>query len=223
MKYRIPFLLILSFLLSACGALGTTTAVEDATATISAEDIRATADVMVYEMLTQTQAALPPMNTPVPPTNTPLPLPSATFVIETTAISTIEGIASPTSLAALASPTSISIATEPSSSVSCADQPLGKWTGDSVLLSVTNNVKDTTANVFLCITTPYDELGYIGIYVDKSGSASVPLGCYYATAWVSGKKDFNASTYFCLKNTANVQLVIDNNSLILKAGCAPDC
>lgn len=210
MKYRIPFLLILSFLLSACGALGTTTAAEDATAPISAEDIRATADVMVYEMLTQTQAAMP-TNTLIPPTNTPLPLPSATFVIEPTAISTIEGIASPTS---------ISTATQSSSSITCDKQPLGKWTGDSVSLSVTNNVKDTTATVFLCITTPYNESGYISAPV---GTTSVPLGCYHATAWVSGEKDFNATTTFCLKNTANVQLIIENNSLILKAGCAPNC
>lgn len=217
MKRLLSLLLLSSFLLSACGAFGATPA-EDATPTYSTEDIRATADAMVYDMLTQTQAAMP-TNTIIPPTNTPLPLePTATF---TTVPTLSTEIASPTPPTEIASPTAVLVAT--SNTVSCADQPLSGWTGDSVPLSVTNNVKGTTANVFLCIVTAAGEIGYISIPVDKSGSASVPLGDYSATAWVSGKKDFNATTTFQLKNTASVQLVIENNSIILRAGCAPNC
>ena len=209
MKRLIPFLLLFTFLLSACGAFGATTA-EDVTPTISVEDIRSTADAMVYDMLTQTQAAMP-TNTLVLPTNTPLPLPSATFTIV------------PTLETPLASPTPILIPTETSDRVSCSDQQLNSWTGESVKLSISNNVKDTTANVFLCITTDYGEIGYISVPVVKSNSAMVPQGCYSATAWVSGKKNFNATTTFCLKNTTNVQLIIENDSIKLKAACAPDC
>ncbi len=211
MKRLIPFFIILSFLLSSCGSFGLPSGSADATPTTSIEDIRATADAAVYKMLTQTQAAMPTStNTPVPPTETPLPSPTATF----TPI--------PTSTTPQASPTAIE-PTLASSTVSCTEQQLSGWTGDSARLAVTNNVKDTTANIFLCITTSAGEIGYISIPVTKSGSAMVPMGCYSATAWVSGKKNFNATTSFCVKNTANIQLVIDTNSLKLKAGCAPNC
>lgn len=210
MKRLLPFILLLSLLLSSCGSLGLSATSKDATPTISVEDIRSTADAAVYEMLTQTQAAMPTATeTPVPPTETPLPSPTATF----TALPTQP----------VASPTVTLVPTQPSSAASCTEQMLSGWTGDSARLEVTNNVKDTTANVYLCITTAAGEVGYISIPVGKSGSAMVPLGCYSATAWVSGKKNFNASTSFCLKSTANMQLVIDVNSLRLKAGCAPGC
>jgi hypothetical protein len=192
--------------------LGISASSNDATPTTSIEDIRATADAKVYEMLTQTQAAMPTSTeTPVPPTETPLPSPTATFT------------PLPTQSTPLVSPTVTIAPTEASSSVSCTEQQLSGWTGDSARLAVTNNVKDTTANVFLCITTAAGEVGYISIPVVKSGSAMVPMGCYSATAWVSGKKNFNATTSFCIKSTANMQLVIDTNSLKLKAGCAPNC
>ena len=208
MKRLLSLLLLSSFLLSACGAFGATSA-EDATPTYSTEDIRATADAMVYDMLTQTQAAMP-TNTIIPPTNTPLPpQPTATFTTV------------PTLPAETASPTAVLVPT--SDTVSCSDKYLSGWTGDSVSLTVTNNVKGTEGSVYLCITTAAGEVGWLSIPVGKSGSASVPLGDYSATAWVTGKKDFNATTTFQLKNTASVQLVIENNSIILRAGCAPNC
>ena len=207
---RLLFLLLLSsFLLSACGAFGASPA-EDATPTLSTDDIYATANAQVYAMMTQTQLAMP-THTIVPPTTTPLPPPTATFT----------ATAVPTLPTAITSPTVTLVPT--SDSISCADQPLTGWTGENVPLAITNNVKGTTANVFLCITTAAGEIGYISVPVSGSGSVSVPLGSYSATAWVSGKKDFNATTTFQLKNTASVQLVIENNRIILKAGCAPNC
>jgi len=202
MKRFIPILLLFSFLLSACGALEATT--EDATPTISAADIRLTADVMVYDMLTQTQAAMP-TNTLVPPTNTPLPPPTATFTIVPTLS---EIIASPTLFVAAETATPLVVATNTvAPGTSCMDQQLTSWTGESAQLSVSNNVKDTTANVFLCIVTEADEIGYISIPVVTSNSATVPQGCYSATAWVSGAKNFNATTTFCIKDAVSWKLV----------------
>ena len=138
MKRLISLLLLSSFLLSACGAFGSTPA-EDATPTFSAENIRSTADAMVYDMLTQTQAAMP-TNTLIPPTNTLLP-PTATF--------TLEPVFSPTPLTPAASLTPTLVPTNTPSGVSCSDQQLNEWTGDSVPLTITNNVRNSTVNIFL--------------------------------------------------------------------------
>lgn len=222
MKRLIPLILLFSFLLSACGALGATTA-DDATPTISPEDIRATADVMVYDMLTQTQSAMP-TNTLVPPTNTPLPPATATITLVPTQ-STLDG--SPTVSAVATSPTSLVIPTNTSTSsggYACTEKPLTEWTGESVQLTVSNYEKDSTANVFLCITTPYDEAGYISVYVDNTSTVQVPYGIFTATAWVDGtKRDFNATTWFEVKSSANIQLVIENGQLFFRSGCAPNC
>ena len=225
MKRFTPIFLVFPFLLGACGALGAP--VVDATPTISSEEIRATADVMVYDMLTQTQAAIP-TNTIVSPTNTPLPPPTATLTI----VPTLDAI--------LASPTiSVNVATVAPSAIplaavantlapgrSCMDQLLTGWTGESAQLSVSNNVKNTTANVFLCIITEADEIGYLNIPLVKSNSAAVPQGCYSATAWVSGEygqNNFNATTTFCIKDAKSWELVIDKGSLTMYGGCYPNC
>lgn len=221
MQKIMPFFIVISFLLSSCGALSPT---EDATPTISAEDIRATADVMVYDMLTKTQAAMP-TNTIVPPTNTLLPIATETFTsvptLATIGTPLLAGV-TPTAIGTMVIDTKVPSAT-PTSGVSCQDQLLSGWSGEGVPLYVTNNVKNSTANVFLCITTKANEVGYINVPVVNASSATVPMGCYFATAWVDGEKDFNASTYFCLDKTDPVRLMIDFNKLQLHASCAPNC
>ncbi len=208
MKRFTLILLLFGFLLSACGALETTP--EETIPTISVEDIRATANVMVYDMLTQTQAAMPtntfipPTNTLVPPTNTPLP-PSPTVSVE---------IAS-------ATPFAIATNTLVSNKKSCMDQQLNTWTGASAQLDVANYVPDTTAYVFLCIVTIGDEVGYIS--VPEGSSVSVPQGCYSATAWVSGAKDFNATTTFCINDKVHWKLIIENGGIFLRSSCHPNC
>jgi len=208
MKQLIPFILFFSLLLSSCGAIESA----PTTPTISPEDIRATADVLVYDMLTQTQAAMP-TNTMAPPTNTPLPLPTATITLVPTQSS---AGGTPTISVAATSPSSIIVPTNTSASSStyaCTEKPLTGWSGESAQITVSNYVSDTTANVFLCIITEDNEAGYINIPVVNTNSASVPLGCYSATAWVDGKKDFNAYTTFCINTAINVELIIEENRL----------
>ncbi|MCP4139339.1 MAG: hypothetical protein GY755_03445 [Chloroflexi bacterium] len=223
MKRLIPFIIILGILLSGCGALGAAPAV-DATATLSQGEIEATAGAMVADMIAQTEAAMP-TNTMVPPTNTPLPPATPTITLVPT-LSILDG--SPT-VSAIMTPTTAGIViptstqATSSSTFPCTEKPLNTWTGDSVQLSVSNYVKNSTANVFLCITTPYGEAGYISVPVVNVSSVQVPYGTYTATAWVDGKKDFNATTGFVIKSSGNVQIVIENNQIFFRAGCAPNC
>jgi len=91
MKRLIPFLLIISFLLSACGASSSS---KNATPTISVEDIYATANAINYDILTKTQAAMP-TDTLVPPTDVPPPSPTAILAVAPT-IATIAPLATTT-------------------------------------------------------------------------------------------------------------------------------
>ena len=207
MKKIIPFLIISSFLLGACGAVGSPAV--DAPPTTSPEDIYATANALAVEMMAETQAAMP-TNTLIPPTNTPPSPPTATLFVPTIVLTPTE-IVLPTATSAS------------SSAPSCMDKQLTSWPGESAILTVTNNVSDTTANVFLCITTDKEDLGFINIPVGTSGSATVPLGCYSATAWVTGSKNFNATTTFCINRPSKMQLVIEKNQIYYRSGCAPNC
>ena len=218
MKHLIPLFLIFSYLLSACGALGAGKA--DATPTISAEDIRATADIMVYDMLTKTQAAMPPTNTLVPPTNTLLPTAISTTAVPTLALELDPLVTTPS---AVAINTTIPTSTAAQTVVSCADQPFTTWSAGSTKMAVDNNVKDTTANVFLCGESEIGEIGYISIPVLKSNSVMIPQGCYSATAWVSGKKNFNDTITFCVLSDLSWKIVIEEGHIFLHGGCHPNC
>ncbi len=223
MKRLLPLILILTILLSGCGALNSATPAADATATISVEDIRATADAMVYAMLTQTQAAMP-TNTPVPPTETPTLVPTATITLVPTiaedAATTDDVAATPTTEAAAIIPTSTTASTS-SATFPCTEKPLTAWEVNSATVTVTNNVPNTQAYVFFCITTIDGQAGYIT--VNAGSSAQIPYGYVTATAWVSGKKDFNATTGFEVKSPDSTQIVIEDGRIYYRAGCAPGC
>lgn len=223
MKRFIPIILALSLFLSSCGALGAAAPAVAATPTMSVEEIRATADAMVYEMLTQTAIAMP-TNTLIPPTATPL-LPTAT--LEPTAVPTL---AEPTAESALvptaavpttaALPTNTAVPTS-SSTYACTEKPLTSWDVPSATIKVTNNVPDTTAYVFLCIVTQNGQAGYISI--PAGSAAQVPYGTVTATAWVTGNKAFHATTFLEVKTPDTRQIVIENGGIYYRAGCAPNC
>lgn len=219
MRRFIPIILMLSILLSSCGALGAAAPAADATATMSAEDIRATADVLVYDMMTQTAAAMP-TNTPVPPTETPLPPTATATLVPTVVEPTADGsVATPTAALAVI-PTNT--AASSSSTFPCTEKPLSDWDVGSATMHVTNNTSNSTqAYVFFCITTIDGQAGYITIY--DGGSAQIPFGDVTATAWVSGKKNFNATTFFQVKNSDSLRAVIENGQLYIRSSCYPGC
>jgi hypothetical protein len=223
MKRFIPIILALSLFISSCGALGDVAApAADATQTMSVEEIRATADSLVYEMLTQTALAMP-TDTPIPPTETPLP-PTATMeptAVPTLVEPTVEGnLAAPSPTVAPAVVPTNTLASTSSSAFPCTEKPLTSWDGQSTTIKVTNNVPDTMASVFLCIVTETDA-GYISI--PAGASAQVPYGYVTATAWVTGKKAFNDTIGFEVKTSDSLQFVIENGRLYLRASCAPRC
>ncbi len=231
MKRFIPIILALSIFLSSCGgAVGDIAsplaAADEATPTMSVEEIRATADALVYEMLTQTALAMP-TNTLVPPTETPLP-PTATLEptaepaqVEPTTESVVvatEAVAAVPTVAVIPTNTMV---TSSSSTYACTEKPLTSWDVPSINVEVVNTVKDTTAYVFLCIVTQDGQAGYITI--PAGSSMQVPYGTVTATAWVDGAKSFNATIFFDVKTPDGRQLLIENGRLYYRGGCYPDC
>lgn len=205
MKRLFPIILLFSFLLSACGA--------EATPTVNPEYIKATANAMVYAMLTETQAAMPTF-TSVPPTSTATLLPTETpTLIPTTEI--------------VESPTLITVATNTqavSSTEDACNHPLGSWGANDVKFTVTNTVPKSTAVLSLYVLTETGECGYLSFSnITKSSGGTIPAGCYSAFAWVDGaKKDFSAGTNFCVTG-GSWELVIKEGRLVLYGGCYPNC
>ncbi|GAB4418053.1 MAG: hypothetical protein Kow002_04780 [Anaerolineales bacterium] len=200
MKRSLLFILLSSLLLSACGSA--------APPTMNPDDIRATANAMAYEMLTQTQAAMPTL-TPIP-TDTPTPLPTDT----PTLIPTVDSLPLPTN-------------TQPASASTqdACNQPLTSWSGPGIRMTISSNVKLESAVISLSVTTDVGECGYLSYNLSGGGTTggTIPAGCYTAFAWVNGKKkDFTAGTSFCA-HSGSWELVIEDGRLALRGGCYPNC
>ncbi len=201
------------------GALALTACGPEPEPTLSAADVQATAVSAAMSMIAETQAAIPP--TPVPPTNTPLSTPTSP---------PITMLVPPTSLGgALLSPTVIGVIPPtstlpaPAGTATC-NQPLMKWDGKSARLSIKNNTKPKgTVTISLFFTTERGQCGYIGAQFDSSVTLTVPIGSFTAGAFVDGKKDFKVFGGGVIQNTGNYSLWVENDRIILKAGCSPDC
>ena len=75
----------------------------------------------------------------------------------------------------------------------------------------------------LGFTTNMGECGIISAAFEGSTSVTVPMGTFWASAFVDGKKDFKVFGGDVINRTGNYSLWIENERIILKAGCAPDC
>jgi hypothetical protein len=78
-----------------------------------------------------------------------------------------------------------------------------------------------TASLFF--TTRLGQCGYIGVQFDSSATVNVPIGVFSAGAFVDGQKDFKIFGGGEITRPGNYSLWFENESIILKAGCAPDC
>jgi len=201
------------------GALALTACGPEPEPTLSAADVQATAVAAAMAMVAETQAAVPP--TPVPPTNTPLSTPASP---------PIAMLVSPTSLGgALLSPTVIGVIPPTSTlpapaATSTCNQPLMKWEGRSAQLTVKNNTKPKgVVTVSLFFTTERGQCGYIGAQFSNVVTLTVPVGSFSAGAFVDGKKDFKVFGGGVIQNSGNWSLWVENDSILLRAGCAPDC
>ncbi|NJC95774.1 MAG: hypothetical protein C3F07_20210 [Anaerolineales bacterium] len=198
-------ILILSLLLSACGA--------QAAPTADPADVQNTAVAAAFTVVAQTQAAVP-TNTPIPPTatasstppptNTPLPLPTQDSLS-----------AVPTTI-----PTFTAQAPSNSSGGDPCNQPLVSWEGPTANLSITNETKPQGDIVLsLYVVTDLGECGYLYVY---GNSFTGPVGQYSAGAFVSGKQNIKVFGSFRITQ-GSWRIVVRNDKIIALGGCYPNC
>lgn len=205
------FFLVGALLLAACGP--------EPEPTLSAADVQATAVAAAMAVIAQTQAAIPP--TSLPPTDTPPPTLTPTVEIPLLLPTPMGGdLLSPTS-AVVIPPTSAP--PQPAGTSTC-NQPLTKWDGPSAKLTIQNNTKPKgVVTISLFFTTESGQCGYIGRQFDNVAVLNVPVGSFTAGAFVDGKKDFKVFGGGVIQNTGNWSLWVENDRIILRAGCAPNC
>jgi hypothetical protein len=198
-KRFLILLAVAALILSACGP--------EPEPTMSPEQVQGTAMGVAMTMVAETQAAIPTA-TPIPPTDTATPTipssPTPTFQL-------------PLTLGAIPTNTLASTSGDP------CNQPLTTWDGESARLITRNNTKPKgLVTLSLYFTTDTGQCGYIGAQFDSSTTLTVPTGVFSAGAFVDGKKDFKVFGGGRI-TSGSWSLWIENDSIILKAGCAPNC
>lgn len=192
MQRKFPFVsitLALAALLAACGPAPEPT--------LSVTDIQNTAVALSWTGIAMTQAALPTA-TPPPPTPTPLPtstpFPTLAAAIPTLAVGNVGSNSSAT-----ASP--------------CDGPPPYQPSGTQVQVKFVNKSGGSVNLSFGMIQA--NDLGECGTYSFSFGQYDSPVekvlkGCYWAYAWVSGKKPSTAQTTgsLCLDDPNNTKSVL---------------
>ena len=214
MKQSLITIAILAFVLTACGS--------PAEPTMSAADVQGTAMAAAMTMVAETQAAIPTA-TPIPPTEAPTATPFPTD----TAIPL--DIVQPTQSIATQPINNILPTSTTAASVGASDpcmQFLSGWEGESAKMSVVNNTK-SKGTIILSVGFTTTSMGQCGIVwggtVSKTTSFQVPIGSFWASAFVEGDKDFKVFGGDTITRPGNYTLWVDNDRITLKAGCAPDC
>ncbi len=219
MKYAWIVLAIAALVMTACGP--------EPEPTVSPEDVQATAMAGAMTMVAETQAAIPTA-TPVP-TETPSPIPSPTNTVpplnltpSTQAAQVGAGTLAPTQSFGLA-PTNTPAQSSAGSNDPC-NKPLTTWDGESAQMTLKNNTKPKgTVTASLFFNASFGECGYISAQFDNSTTLTVPVGVFSAGAFVDGPKDFKIFGGGEITRPGGYSLWFENESIILKAGCAPNC
>jgi hypothetical protein len=202
---------VLSLLISACGA--------QATPTANPIDIQHTAEAAAFTMVAQTQQAIPTA-TPLPPTET------ATL----TPLPTLTPLASPTLDALNSTPVGLTITPQaniptftPQASGSGQDpcnQPLTAWEGPSASLNVVNETRPQgTIILSLYVVTELGQCGYLYVTGD---SITGPIGQYSAGAFVTGRQNFKVFGGFRITQ-GSWDIVVRNDNIVALGGCYPSC
>jgi len=208
MKHLLLIIAITALALTACGPA--------AEPTMDPANVQGTAMAAAMTMVAETQAAIP-APTQIPPT----PMPSVT-PIPTNTVAPFT-LASPT-LPAGVLPVNTPIPTTASNaSGDPCNHPLTAWDGESANMTLVNNAKPSLVTLWLYFTTPMGQCGYISAQFNNSTTLSVPMGTFSTGAFVEGKKDFKVFGGGTITRTGNYSLWVEKNSIILKAGCAPNC
>jgi len=198
-KYLWASIIILSLVISACGAQPTESP-------ISGDDVRLTSESIALTIVAETQAAIPTSTATEPPTATSAPT-------DTPIPST------PTIDAFLTTPTSTVQVASAATEDPC-NKPLLAWQGDSASLNIYYEYKpqgkDDTVVVSLWVMT---DLGECGFLYDLSTG---PIGQYSARAFVNGKTNFIVSGGFRI-SPGSWKLIVRNDSIVAQGGCYPNC
>jgi hypothetical protein len=206
---------VLILLASACAP--------EATPTANAADIQNTAAAAAFTMVAETQAAIPTA-TRVPPTEIPseTPLPSVTPLALPT--SATQG-ALPTGAAVLPTglPTFTQQALQPTSSsgnTQNCNQALTSWQGPTANFNIQNETRPQgTIILSMYVVTEMNQCGYLIITGD---SFSGPVGQYSAGAFITGRQNMKAFGSFRITE-GSWSIVVRNDSILAKGGCAPNC
>ena len=196
---------ITALVLSACGP--------EPEPTMSAADVQGTAMAAALTMVAETQAAIPTA-TLIPPTEAPTATPFPTNTVPPLSL------ASPTQfISALA--TALPTNTAVSGSNDPCNQTLTTWDGESAKMTVVNATKPQgTIVLSIWVNTNMGQCGYIPA---NPNSFYIPMGTFSAGAFVNGKKDFKVFGGGVINRTGNYTLWVTNDTITLKAGCAPNC
>ena len=216
MKYAWIIFAIAALVMTACGAAPEPT--------MSPEEVQGTAMSGAMTMVAETQAAIPTA-TPIPPTETPSPtllptntVPPLNLTPATQAVGIIQPATQALGLAPTNTPARASGSNDP------CNQPLTSWGGESAQITLKNNTKPkgvVTASLFF--NASFGECGYISAQFDNSTTLTVPVGVFSAGAFVDGPKDFKIFGGGEITRPGKYSLWFENESIILKAGCAPNC
>jgi hypothetical protein len=208
MKYIWIIFVVAVLALTACGPTPEPT--------MSPADVQGTAMAAAMTMVAETQAAIPTA-TPIPPTEPPTATPFPTNTVPPLSLST------PTLVQAVSVFPTNTTAPSVGGNDPC-NQPLLSWAGESARLTVVNNTKPK-GHVILALgfTTKMGECGIIAVNTDSRATLTVPVGSFWASAFVEGKKDFKVFGGDVISRNGNYSLWIENERIILKAGCSPDC
>jgi len=203
---------IIIVLLTACGP--------KAEPTMSPAEVQGTAMAAAMTMVAATQAAVPTA-TSIPPTEAPSATPFPTNTLPVQNQPSLLDIATATQAFAVV-PTNTTASSVGSNDPCMA--PLTTWQGDSAKMYLRNNTKPQGfVTLALGFTTNMGECGIISAAFDGSSTITVPMGTFWASAFVDGKKDFKVFGGDVINRTGNYSLWIENERIILKAGCAPNC
>jgi hypothetical protein len=189
-----------------------------ATATPNPADVQQTAQAAAFTMVAETQQAVPTA-TSVPPTEIPseTPLPSVTPIpLPTLATQATTGAVAPAGLPTF-TPQS---ASGSGNNQDICNQPLVSWQGPTANFSISNQTKpEGTIVLSMYVVTNFNQCGYLNI---TSNSFSGPIGQYSAGAFITGKQNLKAFGSFGITE-GNWSIIVRNDSIIAKGGCAPNC
>ena len=175
MKKTLFILVLVSLILTACGAVAPT---EEPTPALTGEDIQATAIAMAWTMAAQTIEAMPTATfTPVPPTATFTPAFTATPV--------------PT-LTPLFTTTPLATATEEGGGDKC-NKTLSGWSGTESKIVVTNEMKRPVGVSLYLYQSARGYCGYLSANLDKKGvtTFTIPIGYYSIYVWGTDGSSYN--------------------------------